>query len=241
MGVLNYENSHVTGEEYVIKYVLSRYIKQTAPIFFDVGAHVGNITTLLMKTFPIAEIWAFEPNKFTYNELLRVMAGKNVKCFNIGLGNAAKTEMLYVPVANHISEHASANKEIFRDFHKTSKIEEVSFEMTTIDVFCLEHNIPAIDFVKIDTEGFELAVLEGARRMLSARGIKVIQFEFGECHVFSRTFMLDFYRLLSGFQFFRLGPSALIPLGDYSIANEIFRFQNIVAIHSDVIASRVAR
>jgi FkbM family methyltransferase len=236
IGILKYESYDKSGEKYLAQTILKKLLPNTQKlVFFDVGANVGNTSILLRDVFPTAEIWAFEPNKFTYNELVKVVSGKEIRCFNVGFGNTCKTELLYIPTSNHISSSASTHKELFHDFYKTADIEEISFEMQTINTFCLDQNITLIDFIKIDTEGFELFVLEGASKMLSEGRVRIIQFEFGECHVFSRTFMLDFYKLLTEFQFFRLDTRRLIPLGDYSVANEIFRFQNIVAIHRDIV------
>lgn len=235
IGILKYESYDRSGEKYLIQRILKKILPNTQKlVFFDVGANVGKTSILLRDVFHKAEIWAFEPNKFTYDELVKIVSGQEIKCFNVGFGNACKTGVLYIPTSNHTSSSASIQKELFHDFYKTTDIEEISFEMQTIDTFCLEHDITSIDFLKIDTEGNELFVLEGASRMVSESRVRIVQFEFGECHVFSRTFMSDFYKLLTEFQFFRLDSSRLIPLGNYNVVNEIFRFQNVVAIHCDV-------
>jgi hypothetical protein len=106
--------------------------------------------------------------------------------------------------------------------------------MTTVDKFCKEKGVDRIDLLKIDTEGCELQVLKGAQEMLSGGYIKVIQFEFGECNVFSRVFLRDFYEVLAGFRLFRLDSERLVPLPAYEPTNEIFRFQNIIAINKSV-------
>lgn len=49
---------------------------------------------------------------------------------------------------------------------------------STIDRFCDRNNLSGIDILKIDTEGFDLSVLKGARRLLEARRIKFIWVEF---------------------------------------------------------------
>jgi hypothetical protein len=106
--------------------------------------------------------------------------------------------------------------------------------MTTVDRFCKEKGLAAIDLLKIDTEGCELQVLKGASEMLSGGRVKVIQFEFGECNVFSRVFLRDFYEVLPGFRMYRLDSNGLIPLPSYESTNEIFRFQNIIAISKNI-------
>ena len=69
---------------------------------------------------------------------------------------------------------------------------EMEFNLSTLDLFCEREAIPNIDFLKIDTEGNELDVLEGAKKLLSGGKIKIIQFEFGECDVFSQSFFERF-------------------------------------------------
>jgi len=235
IGILKYEDFDKSGEKY-FTHILQKKIFQRSdrPVFFDVGANVGMTSIMLRESFPNASIWAFEPNEFTYKELSARVSTHKIKCFNLGLGETCKTEVLYVPTADRISCSASTKKEVFNDFYNTSDIEEISFQLRTVDVFCSDNGISLIDLLKIDTEGNELSVLKGAHKMLSEGRVKLIQFEFGECHIFSRTFLLDFYKLLNNYVFYRLDTNRLIPLGDYNVGNEIFRFQNILAIHKDV-------
>ena len=52
-------------------------------------------------------------------------------------------------------------------------------QLKTLDSFCEQEGIPGIDLLKIDTEGRDLEVLEGAEGMLSREGIGVVQVEAG--------------------------------------------------------------
>ncbi len=65
--------------------------------------------------------------------------------------------------------------------------------------------------------------------MLSNGKIEVIQFEFNEMNVVSRTFLKDFYDILSNYDLCRLDSNKLIPLFKYESKNEIFQFQNFLA------------
>ena len=49
---------------------------------------------------------------------------------------------------------------------------------TTLDTFVEQHGIKNIDFLKIDTEGFELEVLQGAKQLLSEGKIGTVIFEY---------------------------------------------------------------
>jgi len=52
-------------------------------------------------------------------------------------------------------------------------------EMRTLVSFCQEQGIGEIDFLKIDTEGYDLEVLKGAEQMLDSHQISFIQVEAG--------------------------------------------------------------
>ena len=49
--------------------------------------------------------------------------------------------------------------------------------MTTVDAFCAVHGIDKIDLLKIDTEGYDLVVLEGARELLRSGRARFILVE----------------------------------------------------------------
>jgi hypothetical protein len=84
--------------------------------------------------------------------------------------------------------------------------------------------------LKIDVEGHELNVLKGAAELLSSRRINFIQFEFGEADIDSRTYLRDFFDLLSdNYDFFRIVPHGLRPIGAYSSAHEVFATINYLA------------
>jgi FkbM family methyltransferase len=60
----------------------------------------------------------------------------------------------------------------------------IEVETDTIDDFCLRHEIGRIDLLKMDTQGAELLVLEGAERMLADGAIGVIytEMQFAELY-----------------------------------------------------------
>ena len=98
------------------------------------------------------------------------------------------------------------------------------------DVIADLHGVGRIDYLKIDTEGNELAVLEGAARLLAESRVGYIHFEFNEMNVVSRVFLRDFRKLLPSHRLYRLLPRGLLPLGERIVATEIFAFQNILAV-----------
>ena len=101
----------------------------------------------------------------------------------------------------------------------------------TLDVFAEREKFRHIDFIKIDTEGNEFAVLQGASNLLKQGDIECIQFEMNEMNVVSRIFFNDFRKTLNNYQLYRLLPRGLMPLSNVPLETELFAFQNIFALH----------
>jgi len=234
IGILKFENEFVSGEHFFISKVLKDYLKIPNSVLFDVGANIGKYTLMLSREFPGAKIFSFEPNENTF-KILKVNIKDKAECINAGLGSEMKTGKIYTYADSVASSHASIYSDVLKVFHEAEKIVDIDFEMITVDDFCAKRGIKEIDLLKIDTEGNEIDVLKGCRKMLSEDRIKIIQFEFGECDVFSRVFLRDFYTMLPNYRIYRLNSDSLIPLFEYKSTNEIFRFQNFVAINTKVV------
>ena len=70
LGILNFENNRVSGEEHLIKKILPKLLDRDHPVIFDVGANMGNFTNLILQRFPNAQIHAFEPHPNNYSRLV---------------------------------------------------------------------------------------------------------------------------------------------------------------------------
>lgn len=234
MGILKYEDFAISGEEFVMRTVIPDIIDTAGgrkPVMFDVGANIGDFSCHLAKFYPSARIYSFEPNKFTFEKLTaNSKQFNNIIRSNAGLGSEKSTLTIYTYDNELASGHASVFKEVFTDLHGAGKLLEQQVPIERLTDFCQEHGVDKIDFLKVDTEGFELEVLKGALEMIEEGKINAIQFEFNEMNIVSRVFLKDFYDLLKGYDFFRVDTDKLIPLCGYNSTNEIFQIQNILAI-----------
>lgn len=230
LGVFNYQNFHISGEHYLVRRLLPKLLaSSTSPILFDVGANEGSFSEDLVSAFPEASIYSFEPHRITFARLKSRVGGR-CQVFNYGLGDMAGSMKLY-DVGGHEegTSHASLYADVISDIHHR-EIDSVDVEIKTLDDVAVELGIAKIDFLKIDTEGNELSVLKGARRLLLESNVGVIHFEFNEMNVVSRCFMRDFAAMLKEYKLFRLLPKSLLELSDMPALTEIFGFQNIIAI-----------
>lgn len=240
MGILKWENEEISGEAHVINDILPKYLKkESKPVLFDVGANIGNYSLLLAKNYPNARICSFEPNPYSFAELKGNLKGSKIKVYNFGFGQNKSKKNLYVYKKNTESQHASLYNEFGKVINTELGKEEIlpiEVEINTIDSFCVDENINNIDFIKIDVEGHEFAILKGALNMINHKRIKIIQFEFNVANILSKIFLKDFYELLSmNYEFYRLDSNRLIYLGDYDSTNEIFKYQNIIAINKEIV------
>jgi len=238
LGINNYDSEgNLTGERNFIEKILPTLIHSEKPIIFDVGANVGNYCCELLKTFPKANIYAFEPHPITYNHLLKNTKG-GVHAINVACSDTAGEIKLY-DYASDVdgTEHASLYKDVFTDIY-VSDVKSINTIVIRLDKYADDNNIDYIDFLKIDTEGNEYKVLLGCSGLLSYKKIGVIQFEFNKMNVISRVYMKDFYDILKEYEIFRLLPKEMLPMKNYNSAtHEIFSYQNIVAIHKSLLQS----
>lgn len=227
MGILNCSDRS-SGEYYFIKHKLALLITNKSPIFVDVGANIGEYAKRLINEFPNSNIYAFEPHPLNFMRLKQSI-GHAASCFSSALGACTEEIDLFDRADDDGSEHASVLKDVITDLRGKDFVSH-KVKSTTLDSFTKANNITFIDFLKIDTEGYEFDVLVGARELISEQRVGVIQFEFNDAARVSRHFIDDFKHLLPNHILYRLLPKHLLRLDFQPIEEELFAFQNIVAI-----------
>ena len=235
LGILKYQDATASGEEFVVRVVLKRCFQRQQLVVFDVGANSGTYSRLLYEAFPTAQIHAFEPLPDAFAALTLALEDTTITCVPAALGRVSGNQPIFTYASDTRSQHATLYKSVLADLHRSRDYTSVAVPVLTLDEYCAEQNVPTIDFLKIDTEGHELEVLRGGRRMLAEKRIKMVQFEFNEMNIVSRVFLRDFYQLLEGFRFYRMDSRRLIPLPHYQSRNEIFAFQNFLAAREDIV------
>lgn len=228
-GIGKFQSLIDSGESYVVKSILPQLLPNT-PILFDVGANIGEYAKLLVDTFPNAAIHAFEPNPRTHATLVARIQNRCFTAVAAAVGEKEDELQLFDYPMDGTS-HASLYREVLTQIHHSTEVASRPVRVVTLDKYCREQSIPHIDFLKIDAEGHELPALRGAKNLLNADRVGIIQFEFNEMNVISRAFLRDFYETLPKHLFYRVDSGRLISLGDYNSRNEVFRFQNILAVH----------
>jgi len=147
----------------------------TLNTMFDVGANIGQTWESFRDNEASAKIYCFEPVLKPYL-LLRNKVGNDLASV---LENIAFGEIEGEKIIRLFSDDSRLNSLKNGIMNPDTNSKEEKIKIDTLDNYCFKNNIPKIDFLKIDTEGYELNVLEGARKMLSNGNISFIYGEVG--------------------------------------------------------------
>ncbi len=140
-------------------------------VMIDVGAHHGHTLAPFAKHG--WQIYAFEPDSDNRQELKKLFGGQS----NVHIDHRALSDHAQKQAKFYKSEESSgvSGLSAFLPSHKS--FDEV--EITTLELFLVEQNLlkEQIDFMKIDTEGFDLMVLKGVPWKQNSPRVIVCEFE----------------------------------------------------------------
>ena len=160
------------------------YEKQTTELFerivkpgmvvFDIGAHVGYYTLLAARQIgDTGEVHAFEPEPSNFNLLAQNVEFnnyQNVECVNKVVSNdTGSTELFLTSLDN--GRYSIYN-------HGLPKKRSVLTQSISLDDYVNEKNLTKIDLIKVDVEGAETDVLNGAVKLLNNRNVRNVIIEF---------------------------------------------------------------
>jgi FkbM family methyltransferase len=174
MGRNDYLGSTLTsdGFEPDERAFLRRFLKIGMTVL-DVGAHHGFYTLLFSKLVgPEGEVIAFEPSSREQKALhlnLRLNRCKNVSVEDLALGSEDSLGTLHIV---DFQTGCSSLKPLASDIPGLRR--EINVHILRLDSWIAAKGIRHVDFIKLDVEGGELGVFEGALEFLNRRPRPVI-------------------------------------------------------------------
>jgi FkbM family methyltransferase len=153
-------------------------------LIFDVGAHVGAMAREYLAAFPAATVHAFEPHPNSCR-CLEQIDNPRLRTHELAISDRCGTAEFFVfgdLVDPSEAVAASMNNSLVRDrqFARVDGAYEksITVQCSTVDAVCEREGIERLPLLKIDTEGHEAAVLDGARETLARRGVRFVFLEF---------------------------------------------------------------
>ncbi|MPZ24573.1 MAG: FkbM family methyltransferase [Dehalococcoidia bacterium] len=151
--------------DWILRDIVRELLPQESPVVCEVGSNIGASVLQILKARPRARVVCFEPSKrfLPYlEENLRLAGYRDVEVRNLLVGPSRGNHWLY----------NDATSGSVRDWSHYSERQLV--EMTTLDHFWIDRS--PIDFLKVDTDGYDFEVLRGGQELL-ARDHPLIFFE----------------------------------------------------------------
>jgi FkbM family methyltransferase len=136
----------------------------------DIGANLGVYTILLARKNPKSTVYSFEPHPAVFDALtdnIRLNGLRNVKAENLAV---AKSNGSVNFVANCHSR-ATSRMTVSRDAGA------IVANVVSLDSYAKAQRFGQISFMKVDVEGFETLVFQGAEELLTRAKVRVIFFE----------------------------------------------------------------
>lgn len=163
-GLFHFAKAKFRQEKFKEVKRLEPYILKNS-VIFDIGAQFGQYSKQFSKIHEgSCTIYAFEPFQYSRNILKKVLRGKkNIKIFSNAFGDKIYESSINIPIKESGKLGpglAHIGKEEKRDFVQQK------INVQTIDSFVFNESITNLSFIKIDIEGAELLVFQGAHQTI---------------------------------------------------------------------------
>lgn len=146
----------------------------------DIGANIGYTACVFAAALnPPAKVYAFEPDEASFVTLGEIIRRKkldaSVEMFQTAVGSSDGTLDFW-----HNDEHSADHRVVTTQFSspELDRSRVTTVPVTSIDSFVASRGLSAVSFIKIDVQGYELAVCEGMRRTLDKFPQVAIAFEY---------------------------------------------------------------
>jgi FkbM family methyltransferase len=208
-------------------------IERGAPhwrVALDVGANLGDWAREVTAVNPACAVHCFEASPSTFESLRARLGGvANVTLHAAGAGEVDGTLAFH----DH-GTGSTLSSFVTRDEVRARYGERiVEVPVRRLDSVLAELGASRVDFIKVDTEGYELPVLAGLSASLAARAVDCVQFEYGGTWLDARRRLQDACKLFDahGYAVHRLLPDRVARFTYDTTRDEHYKYANFVATH----------
>lgn len=193
------------GHEVKFLEYLEEEVLPTAPTIYDVGANMGQFAVECIRLWPDARIRCFEPIGSSFMELAKNTKPweEQIRLVECALWN--EKDLVHIHHGVGCDQSASLFERWLPGVGQLHEHDRV-VQVHRLDEFLMSFRETPVNLLKLDVEGAEYRVLEGAGTFLEPKKIEAIWFELNSCALDARVFFRDFWHLLraAGYTLFEI-------------------------------------
>ena len=238
LGYLGYMNwspdFKLTGEKLALEELKVHGIYKV----LDIGANEGQWANMALETLN-CKVISFEPQSFAFEELnlLKEKYGEKIQTFRLAVGDSNKEIPINVHIASSELSFIDDRLKKMPLLNGKSDNQEI-VKMVTLDSLFEEESkiLSNVDLIKIDTEGYEINVLNGGLKYIHAVSPKFIQLEINWHQLFVNSSLLSFSELLATYDPYKLLPSGrcLYQISPADPVNNLYQLSNVMFVRRDI-------
>jgi len=201
-------------------------------VFVDVGASVGNYSlAACRKLGRSGMVLALEPNPLVFEELLASTWGARITPLNLAASDRSGWATLRVPV----SPNGSAEGPLGSLETRASADQVAHHRVRTVRLDDLISGTQAVSVIKVDVEGHELSVLQGATETMSRdRPCLVVEIEDRHLVDVGVHDVVE-WTVGQGYEAFAIGTKSLIPWAEFSVHQHQTRWLTRIGATTSII------
>ncbi|MBU3822754.1 FkbM family methyltransferase [Flavobacteriaceae bacterium XHP0103] len=197
-GKININNTY--GKNNLLANFYSQLLKQNyePSVIYDIGANKGTWTKECLKYFPNATYYLFEPQINLKDDIDSLLSDKkNVQLFSVGVGNTNGELDFTIHKRNDSCSFRFSEAEAIQRGFKQIKV-----PIFKLDDFAIENNLMNPSILKIDAEGLDIEVLQGANNLVKKTEIIMIEVGVMNKNINNSVLKVMNYLDQIGFRFF---------------------------------------
>ena len=163
-----------------------RLVGSDCKTIFEVGAADGRDCKKYSELFPTAKLYAFEPVPESFEKVRQIsISNPSIHALNMALSDKPGTAEFHISNWHDESSLLKPQATGSTADAYTASSKSIQVTVDTIDQVCERESISHINLLKMDAQGAELRILNGAERMLRSNSIDVI---------YTEVLFLEFYK-----------------------------------------------
>ncbi len=148
------------------QYAAEEFVKDDS-VVIDAGANIGIFSAFTASLSPRVKVFAFEPSEQNCKTMRKTIEANDlngrIELFNEALGDRRGAGNLMI---NEIKESNDTLEESGYGENSAARFKVERVFVNTIDDFVENRGLKRVDFIKIDTEGYEKQILKGAAKTI---------------------------------------------------------------------------